>query len=244
MKCDVFISYKHENADLEFARQFKSHLETQNIVVWMDERIISGENWGSSIDSALETTEIVLLVISPEAMQSAYVTYEWCYSYFSLGKELYPIYFRECSKDQGVFGRLYAHQIQIPPCLSGKPNQQDFDTIINDVQGRLEKLSDLQIARDILVNRHASTETKENAATELGTTRFHKTIARRYLLDAIDHQLSGYGNGNVQTAIAAAIYKIGDKSCLQPLERLSDIAGDIEPTRSSINAALNKLKNL
>ncbi|MFM9087676.1 MAG: toll/interleukin-1 receptor domain-containing protein, partial [Cyanobium sp.] len=90
----VFISYAHE--DSPWVEKLKSHLslmERQGILkVWHDRCLTAGEHWAEAIDHALAEAQIVLLLISPDFMNSDY-----CF-----GKEMQEALAREQRKDAVV----------------------------------------------------------------------------------------------------------------------------------------------
>lgn len=76
----VFISYAHEDG-----RPYRDQLIAKLRVVgfedddyWYDERDIEyGEEWRETIDKALAESFIVLVILTPKAVKSHSVTYEW-----------------------------------------------------------------------------------------------------------------------------------------------------------------------
>jgi len=70
----LFISYSHKD------EQYKDQLETQlsilkrNKVVssWHDRKIIAGQEWKGEIDNNLEESEVILLLVSPDFLDSDY----------------------------------------------------------------------------------------------------------------------------------------------------------------------------
>jgi predicted phage tail protein len=71
---DLFISYAR--ADEKFRAQLDRHLTVLRrrgvIKDWHDRRIGIGEDWGSSIDSALESAQIILALVSADYLASDY----------------------------------------------------------------------------------------------------------------------------------------------------------------------------
>lgn len=74
----VFISYSHD--DLDFAQNVRHELERRKIPTWIDELTPAGDDWREEIDTALRGAFAVVLVVTPSAMQSLYVTYEWAFA--------------------------------------------------------------------------------------------------------------------------------------------------------------------
>jgi pimeloyl-ACP methyl ester carboxylesterase len=72
----VFISY--QRTDTDFARQVRAHLAAASVPTWMDQFDIPiGAYWPDEIDQGLAASEIVVGILSPEAMTSRNVKNEW-----------------------------------------------------------------------------------------------------------------------------------------------------------------------
>lgn len=83
----VFISHSHEDAD--FAELLKLQLEKEGINGWMDnEKLKIGQDWRQEIDEGITNSIALIVIMSPEAKNSEYVTYEWAYGW---GKQI-PIF--------------------------------------------------------------------------------------------------------------------------------------------------------
>ena len=75
----VFVSYKHE--EKEFADTLIRQLQMAGFAVWVDtEQLRAGENWREAINFAIHYSFVLILVITPEARESQYVTYEWAFA--------------------------------------------------------------------------------------------------------------------------------------------------------------------
>ncbi len=75
----LFVSYAHE--DVVFAENVKLSLERFSHEVWIDhEGLHAGVDWGRGIDDAIQAADVLLLIVSEDAMDSKYVTYEWSYA--------------------------------------------------------------------------------------------------------------------------------------------------------------------
>lgn len=75
----VFVSYKHEEQD--FVEMLIRQLEAAGFPVWIDtEQLRAGENWREQINFAIQDSFALILVISPDAKRSEYVTYEWAFA--------------------------------------------------------------------------------------------------------------------------------------------------------------------
>ena len=72
----VFISY--QRADAEFARAARAQLMAHGITPWMDEYDIPvGAYWPDAIDEALAASDVVIGLLSPDAVASRNVKNEW-----------------------------------------------------------------------------------------------------------------------------------------------------------------------
>ena len=77
-KKHIFVSYAHQDKD--FARQLSSRLKESGRTPWQDLRIKGGAMWQDAIDNALRNAEALVVVMSPHAARSQYVTYEWAFA--------------------------------------------------------------------------------------------------------------------------------------------------------------------
>lgn len=88
----VFISYKHE--DEAFASNLIRQVQLAGFTVWIDtEQLRAGENWREAINFAIRDAFALVVVITPEAKASEYVTYEWAYA-LGAGVKIIPIMLR------------------------------------------------------------------------------------------------------------------------------------------------------
>lgn len=73
----VFISYCHR--DETHRKRLETHLSGLHrqglIECWTDRKILAGDAWGASIDDALASADLIVLLVSPEFVGS-----EYCYS--------------------------------------------------------------------------------------------------------------------------------------------------------------------
>jgi len=75
----IFLSYAHE--DKNFAQDLNKRLRASHQIPWQDRtNLLGGENYQEAIDDALRTAEALVLIMSPHAARSHYVTYEWAFA--------------------------------------------------------------------------------------------------------------------------------------------------------------------
>src|SRR5687768_6788039 len=63
----------------------------EGYLAWLDtERLVVGTDWRLEIDQTIKASAAVLVVLSPEAKASEYVTYEWAFAW-GVGVPVIPI---------------------------------------------------------------------------------------------------------------------------------------------------------
>jgi tetratricopeptide (TPR) repeat protein len=91
---NVFISYSH--SDNDFVDRLEADLRQQGFGTWMDRLgLAGGHKWRRELQGALDRSQVVLVVLSPEAAASEYVQSEYGYA-FDEGKVVIPLYYRNC----------------------------------------------------------------------------------------------------------------------------------------------------
>jgi hypothetical protein len=88
----VFISYARQDQD--FARKLAHDLESAGLDVWIDfQDITPGTRWDSAIDQALNEADFMVLIISPDSVESAEVAAEWWF-FLDEHKPVVPVLLR------------------------------------------------------------------------------------------------------------------------------------------------------
>ena len=81
----VFISYA--DSDEELARQVIDVLEEEGLDVWDEQReILPGDNWAAKVDEALQESQAMIVLLTPNALSSNHVMREIEYA---LGEKRY-----------------------------------------------------------------------------------------------------------------------------------------------------------
>jgi len=73
-KPKVFISFAHK--DEEWGRALKTALDNIAVSSWTDQEIRAGENWMAEMESALDSSSVFVLLISPDFMASDWAKIE------------------------------------------------------------------------------------------------------------------------------------------------------------------------
>lgn len=91
----IFISYQHD--DVDFVGAMMLQLERAGIHGWIDsEHLRAGDDWRQGIDDAIRNSSALIVVMTPAAKASEYVTYEWAYGW-GAGKKVIPILLKTTS---------------------------------------------------------------------------------------------------------------------------------------------------
>ena len=75
----IFISHSHEDTD--FAEVCQTRLTQAGLTVWTDVGIRGGADWRKEIDRAIKDASALVVVVTPDAKASEYVTYEWAFAW-------------------------------------------------------------------------------------------------------------------------------------------------------------------
>ena len=88
----IFISYSHH--DQEFALRLKRSLTELGADVWMDTDILLGEDWSQAVEEQLKQRGLMVLILSPDAIESRHVTAEW-HDFYDNNKPIIPVMWRQ-----------------------------------------------------------------------------------------------------------------------------------------------------
>jgi len=75
----IFISHSHQDSD--FAEILENKLSEAKLTVWRDVGIRGGQDWRSEIDQAIKEAIALIVIVTPDAKSSEYVTYEWSFAW-------------------------------------------------------------------------------------------------------------------------------------------------------------------
>src|SRR5437764_8105275 len=90
----IFISYAH--ADSAFVDRLEGDLQKQGFDPWVDrQRLKGGQRWRRALQDAVKRAQVLLIVLSPDAVASENVQIEYDYV-LELGKLVIPLYYRQC----------------------------------------------------------------------------------------------------------------------------------------------------
>ena len=121
----IFISYSRQ--DEEFAQQIATDLDRLGASIWLDvDDIPPGVNWSSAIQQGLDTCDTLLLIISPDSMESSNVMDEWQY-FRDESKPIIPVMHRSTANIH-----FQLRRIQYVDFLT-----QDYEAALIQLRGRI-----------------------------------------------------------------------------------------------------------
>ncbi|WP_299193256.1 toll/interleukin-1 receptor domain-containing protein [uncultured Erythrobacter sp.] len=143
----VFFSYSHKDEDLRDQLEVQlTMLKRQGLIeAWHDRRIGAGTEFGGEIDSQIESSNIVLLLVSSDFLASDY-----CYDKEMLrAMELHeqgalrviPVILRPCEWEEAPFGKLQATPVDGRPVTSWPDRDSAFLEISKSIRKVAKELS-------------------------------------------------------------------------------------------------------
>jgi signal recognition particle subunit SEC65 len=127
----VFIS--HSNKDTLIARQLAHRLSEAGLKVWIPEdKILPGDNWAKKIGQALEESDLMVVLVTPQAFESEWLKEEIQYA-LTAGRykgRLIPVFFGSESESASdvpwILRKLNAVQL--------KEGNEDWQQVIDKVR--------------------------------------------------------------------------------------------------------------
>jgi hypothetical protein len=108
----IFLSYARKDGAAAAAR-LRAELERAGFTVWRDiEEMRGGQAWKEQLRAALREVEAVLVLLTPGAVESQYVTWEW-ENALTLPKKVVPLLILPCDPPEEL-GRLHYHDLSHP----------------------------------------------------------------------------------------------------------------------------------
>jgi TIR domain/HEAT repeats len=197
-----------------------SRLEKEGFTTWGDFKIGVGEEWRNAIDLAIKNAFALIVVMTPEAKASEYVTYEWAFAW-GIGIRVIPIMLRPTQ----LHPRLEALQYLDFTNMKSRP----WDRLMEEVRDASHAplthsvsvpLNSPPFIRQAVASLDSAVLADRGAAIETLATA--KTPAACDVLrEALKHPLP-----DVRSAAAEALGRINDPAAVPALtEALGDPTG-------------------
>src|SRR5215213_777224 len=93
---NIFISYRR--TDSQFVDRLEVDLRVRGYQTWLDRIDLArqgGHSWKEELRKEIERAHVILLVVSPKAIESPYVRWEYIYA-LKLNKPLIPLLYLPC----------------------------------------------------------------------------------------------------------------------------------------------------
>ncbi len=149
----IFFCYAHE--DEQLLDKLKSHLrplQREDLIdIWQDRDISAGSDWEREISEQLNTADIVLLLVSPDFMDSDYcyaVEMRQAIKRHEYGEaQVIPVILRPVYWQGSPFGKLQALPKDAKPVMSASWHSQD-EAFFNVAEGIRKAVNLLQTNED------------------------------------------------------------------------------------------------
>jgi len=181
---DVFYSYSHRDETLrDELEKHLSMLKRQGIITsWHDRRIGAGRDWEGQIHEHINSSHIILLLISSDFLASDYcydLEVKHAVARHQAGRALViPIILRACDWTHAPFGKLQA----LPKDAKPVKKWEDLDEAFTDIaQGLRQAISELQ--KTLAVDLAGSSATDHPSETSGENFTHHRKHLRRKLIE-------------------------------------------------------------
>jgi hypothetical protein len=146
MAVRIFIPYSHKDED------YRNQLDAQLAIlrragiveIWHDRRLVAGEEWDHAIKSELEAADIILLLVSPDFLNSNYI---WdveiarAMQRHETGEaRVIPVILRPCAWDIASFAKLQALPKDGKPVSMWANTDEALLDIVNGIRRAVEQM--------------------------------------------------------------------------------------------------------
>lgn len=193
----LFFSYSHADEDLRDQLELHlSALRRQGVIsAWHDRRILAGSDVGNSIDEHIDHADVILLLISPNFIDSDY-----CYEremmralqrHSERKSRVIPVILRPCDWHDLKFGKLLATPTDGRPITMWPNTDQAFLNVVMSIKAALHDLGQ-KTAQSVPIKSAASstpTSGPEQEDIRSSNLRITKTFSD---LDKDKFRLEGF----------------------------------------------------
>jgi TIR domain len=147
---DVFISYSHKDDDLrsKLVTHLSSLKRQRKIADWFDREIEAGSEWEAQLKERLESSPVILLLISADFLASDYcydIEMKRAIERHKLGTALViPIILRPCDLDGSPFMELQALPQDLKPITQWADQDMAFLNVAKGIRQAVESLPSIE----------------------------------------------------------------------------------------------------
>lgn len=143
---DIFCSYAHK--DENFRLKLEKHLSVLKnlgeIRFWSDRKISAGSEWKKQIDSHLNSSQIILLLVSPDFLASEYITSielkQAMERHETEDARVIPVILRPCHWEKAPFGKLQGLPKEGKPVTQWRNKDEAFLDVVKGILSVVEAL--------------------------------------------------------------------------------------------------------
>lgn len=143
---NLFISYARE--DEAYQKELRKHLSgllRQKVITeWHDRKIVAGQDWGREISGQLQAASVVLLLVSPDFMDSDYCWEREMAHALAMGERgdavVIPVIIRPVDFEDAPFSHLQALPTDARPVSRWDDHDEAWVDVVQGIRKALEQL--------------------------------------------------------------------------------------------------------
>lgn len=128
MPKNIFVSYSRRNYD--FADKLVMSLREDDLEVWFDYHLLSGEDWDDSLEEQIRKCDGLIVILSKPSVASDNVKNEVRFA-MDLGKQIHPVLLEECSVPLSMRRMHYVDFTRLD-------YEDAIGRLVNDIKGSTE----------------------------------------------------------------------------------------------------------
>jgi hypothetical protein len=173
----VFVSY--DRADGEFVDELVKRIQSEGFEVWKDSHSLNaGDDWRAQIDEGIRQAAALIVVMTPEARESEYVSYEWACA-LGAGVKVIPVLL----KTTDLHARLSAmHYLDFT-----NQEKRPWDHLVHELKKTSGSAADTPPIVKKAVDALDSLDTEEQSRAIRILTQIDHPSAREALAAAVRH---------------------------------------------------------
>lgn len=239
---DVFISYSRH--DSEFVDRLVKDLEDAGLTVFFDRRIEAGDSWVDVLSKSIESALFVLVVLSPDAVRSAWINQEINVGLNreSRGKaKVIPLMVRDCNPPYILANKTWADFREnydaglksLLPVLTQTIDSETTEGLPGNVEGEIDPAEFAQLRAEL----------KEAVSMFKGVPQQNKTVPEPVPSNRNRRKcfiVMPFGDDNLQIVYEDFVKPVIYEKCGIDCERGDDVFGSsviVDDIRNSIDRA-------
>lgn len=192
MSVNVFISYSHK--DEKYKESLEEHLSGLRrkgvIDDWNDRKIVAGQDWSNKIENSLETSSVVLFLVSSSFLASDYCMGIEAERAMEMHQEnraiLIPIIVRPCDWMEAEFSQFQGLPKDAVPVSSWSSEDEAWLDVINGIKKSLVEFHEKKTEESVAVIKDQVSSINEKTLKWLDDTEIvltHRKVDRVSLSD-------------------------------------------------------------